>query len=193
MKKYIYIAALFLVTVSLSAQTNWVVDKSHSKISFEVSHLIVSSVTGYFTDYDIVFENGKDDFTDAKISFSAKVNSINTANEKRDEHLRGADFFDAEKFPVITFVGKKFEKTGKDKYKLTGDFTIRDVTKSIALDVKYNGTVKDPWGNIKSGFKITGEINRYDFGLKWNKALEAGGVVVGENVEIVCVLELNKK
>lgn len=178
--------------ISINAQSKWTVDKSHSKVQFSVTHLIISEVTGQFKSFDANVEASKDDFTDAKIEFAADVNSINTDNEGRDKHLKSDDFFNAEKFPKITFVGKSFKKVGNKNYKLVGDFTIRDITKEVTLDVVYNGSVKDPWGNTKAGFKIKGEVNRFDYDLKWNSLMEAGGAVVGKTVAIVVDLELQK-
>lgn len=189
------VAAIILLfgLFSVNAQTKWAVDKSHSKVQFSVTHLIISEVTGQFKSFDVNVESSKDDFTDAKIEFSADVNSINTDNEARDKHLKSDDFFNAEKSPKIVFVGKSFKKVGDKNYKLVGDFTMRDVTKQITLDVVYNGSVKDPWGNTKAGFKISGEVNRFDYNLKWNTLMEAGGAVVGKTVSIIVDLELQKE
>ncbi len=191
MKKFIF---LFLViTLSyLQAQTKWTFDKAHSKVQFKVTHMVISEVTGQFKNYEGTVETSKDDFSDAKINFSIDVNSIDTDNEQRDNHLKSDDFFNAEKFPKITLVGKSFKKVGDKKYKLTGDLTIRNFTKQVELDVVYNGTVKDPWGNTRAGFRVTGRINRFDYGLKWNALLELGGAVVGENVDIIVDVELLK-
>lgn len=190
--KYIFAVLIFVSTFISAQSTQWNLDASHSKISFDVSHLVISSVTGFFRDYSIDFKSDKDDFSDAQISFSAAVNSLDTDNEKRDEHLKSPDFFDAENNPEIKFVGKSFTKLDDKNYKLVGDFTMRGVTKEIALDVEFKGTIKDPWGGTRAGFKLTGTVNRTDYGLTWNKALEAGGVLVGEEVEIICVIELKK-
>ena len=190
---------LFLITVLLAvsftatnAQNKWSVDKAHSKVQFTVSHLVITDVTGQFKSFDASIESTKEDFSDAKINFSVDVNSIYTENDKRDGHLKSDDFFNAEKFPKMTFVGKSMKKVGKNKFKLTGDFTIRDVTKQVTLDVVYNGTIKDPWGNTKAGFKVTGSLNRFDYNLKWNVLTEAGGAVVGKTVYLTVDLELNK-
>jgi len=183
---------LLLGILTLNAQTNWKTDKSHSKISFDVSHLVISSVTGFFRDYNITFKSDKNDFSDAQINFTAEVSSIDTDNEKRDNHLASADFFDSKLNPQVMFTGKSFTKVGDNMYKLVGDFTMRGVTKEIALDVEHKGTIQDPWGGTRAGFEITGPVNRTEFGLNWNKALETGGVLVGEEVEIICVLELIK-
>ncbi len=193
MAKLRFAAILALISLmTINAQTKWTVDKAHSKVQFTVTHLIISEVTGEFKSFDATVESSKDDFTDAKIDFSADVNSISTDNEARDKHLKSDDFFNAEKFPKLTFKGKSFKKVGDKNYKLVGDLTIRDVTKEVSLDVIYNGSVKDPWGNIKAGFKVKGEINRFDYNLKWNTLIEAGGAVVGKTVQMIVDLELQK-
>lgn len=187
---------LLLLTSSVNAQSKesvWVVDKAHSKIGFSVTHLLISEVEGYFKDFEIKVVTDRDDFENAKIDFTAKTASIFTDNERRDEHLRSDDFFNAEKFPEMKFVSKSFKKTGKNKYKLVGDLTIRDVTKQITLDVVYNGNIKDPWGNLKAGFNVTGQLNRFDYGLKWNTLTELGGAVVDKIVKIRIHVELSKQ
>jgi len=173
--------------------TKWGVDPGHSNIQFSISHMVISEVTGKFSTYEGTVLSDKPDFSDAKINFTIKVNSVDTDNEKRDQHLVSADFFDAEKYPEITFKGKSLKKVSDNKYKLTGSLTMHGVTKTIVLDVKYGGTVKDPWGNTKAGFKITGIIKRYDFGLKYNSTLEAGGLMIGEEVDLVCNIEVAKQ
>lgn len=178
--------------LSLNAQTKWSIDKAHSKVQFSATHLIISEVTGEFKNFDGSIETSGDDFSNAKVNFTMDVNSISTDNEQRDNHLKSDDFFNAQKFPKMTFVGKSMQKVGDNKYKLVGDLTIRDITKQIVLDVTYNGTVKDPWGNTKAGFKITGELNRFDYNLKWNALMEAGGAVVGKMIGITINLELQK-
>jgi len=193
MRRFKFLAIIFLFTSSLFAQTTWTVDKSHSKVGFSVNHLVITDVDGYFKDYDAQITTEGDDFSKTQIDFTIKTNSIFTDNNDRDNHLRSDDFFNAEKYPDMIFKGKSMKKVGDKKYKLIGDFTIRDVTKQIALDVTYNGTVKDPWGNTKSGFKVTGEIDRFDYNLKWNKAIETGSLVVGKEVELVIDLQLIKK
>lgn len=183
---------VLLTVLLINAQTKWTIDKAHSKVQFTVTHLIISEVTGQFKSFDGNIESTNDDFTDAKIDFTIDVNSINTDNDARDKHLKSDDFFNAEKFPKISFKGKSFKKVDAKNYKLIGDFTIRDITKEISLDVVYNGSVKDPWGNTKAGFKVKGEINRFDYNLKWNALMEAGGAVVGKTVTLVIDLELQK-
>jgi polyisoprenoid-binding protein YceI len=169
------------------------IDPAHSEITFKVKHLMITNVTGSFTKFDAAMESEKDDFSDAKISFSADVDSITTNNEQRDAHLKSDDFFAAEKFPKISFVSRSFVKEGEDEYKLTGDITIRDITKTLELDVEYGGTMTDPWGNVKAGFEINGKINRKDFSLSWGAVTEAGGVVVSDDVKLHLAVQLVKQ
>lgn len=193
--KKLFIAFMMLSGASfLNAQTTkWGFDHSHAKVGFSVAHFGISETEGKFTKFDGVVLADKPDFSDAKIDFTIDVNSINTEDQKRDEHLRGADFFDAAKHPNITFKSKSFKSLGNNKYKLTGDFTMHGVTKEITLDVVYKGTVNDPWGNTKAGFKISGTIDRTQFGLNWTGKLAAGGLVVGNDVNLDINIELIKK
>ncbi len=192
--KSLFILLLFgAVVFAQSKETVWVIDKNHSKIGFSVTHLLITEVEGYFKEFDTKVVATKDDFSDAKIEFTAKTASIFTDNERRDEHLRSDDFFNSEKFPEMKFVSKSFKKVGKNKYALKGDLTIRDVTKEITLDVVYNGTVKDPWGNTKAGFQVTGQLNRFDYGLKWNALTELGGAVVDKIVKLKINVQLLKQ
>ncbi len=186
------IVAIFLLSTTLFAQTNWKFDKTHTEIGFTVTHMLITEVDGFFKDYDGTVVSTSDDFQNAQISFEAKVASVFTDNEKRDKHLRSADFFEAEKYPTLKFVGNSFTKVEGKKYKLVGDLTIKGVTKEITLDVKYNGTVTDPWGNTRAGFKMSGEVDRFDYGLKWNAALETGGLVVSKEVTLDIKIELIK-
>lgn len=189
MKKAFLALAAFVITLAASAQTTWKSDNSHSNVKFTVTHLVVSEVEGYFKVYNGSISAAKPDFTDAVINFSVDVNSVNTDNENRDKHLKSDDFFNAEKFPQMNFKSVSFKKVSGNKYALEGDLTIRDITKRVKFDVTYGGTVKDPWGNIKAGFKAKGTINRFDYNLKWNTVTEAGGAVVGKDVEVVLNLE----
>ncbi len=192
--KYIKIALLLFITASVSlAQTNWSLDKAHTKIAFSATHLVISNVEGRFDSFDVNVMTDGDDFEDASIEFSADVNSINTDNEKRDEHLESDDFFNAKKFPKMTFKSKSFKKISDGNYKLIGDLTIRDITKEVTLDAKLNGIIKDPWGKTRAGFTVSGVVNRFDFGLKWNAMLETGGLVVGKDIVININLELIKE
>lgn len=188
-----FFAVLSLLSATLFAQTNWNFDKSHSEIGFSVTHMLISETDGFFKDYSGTVVSNGDDFSNAKINFEAKTNSIFTDNEKRDNHLRSADFFESAKFPLLTFEGKSFTKVEGNKYKLIGNLTIKDVTTEVTLDVKYNGTVVDPYGNTRVGFKISGEVDRFVYGLTWNAALETGGLVVSKEVELDIKIELIKE
>lgn len=187
--------ALMILAFVSSAQTKWKVDPSHSKMGFSVVHMMVSEVDGRFKVYDgTITSKSETDFTDASIDFSVDVASVNTDDEKRDGHLKSADFFDAEKFPKMTFKVVKI-KPGKIKgtYDMVGDLTIRGVTKKENFTaIGATKAVKDPYGNTRYAFKISGKINRLQYGLKWNAALEAGGVAVSEDVKIECTIELIK-
>lgn len=169
------------------------IDPAHSEITFKVKHLMITNVTGNFTAFDATMESGKEDFSDAAISFSADVDSINTNNAQRDTHLKSDDFFAAEKFPKISFVSKSLTKKAEDEYTLTGDLTIRDTTKTVDLDVEYGGTMTDPWGQVKAGFEINGKINRKEFGLGWGAVTEAGGVVVSDEVKLHLQVQMVKQ
>lgn len=190
MKKMYALAAALFVVGAVSAQSTWSVDASHSNVGFSVAHMVVSEQEGNFKDYTIKVTSKSDDFNGADVEFTAKTASINTENEKRDGHLTSPDFFDAAKFPEVTFKGKLVKEGGK--YVLKGDFTMKGVTKPATFDVTYNGTVK-AWGKDVAGFKLSGKINRQDYGLTWSKAIESGGLVVGDEVTISCKLELNKQ
>lgn len=169
----------------------WSVDKAHSSVKFSVTHLVVSEVEGSFKLFDGSMENTKGDFSDAKIDFTVDVNSLNTDNEMRDKHLKGDDFFNAEKFPAMKFQSTSFKSAGGNKYKLAGNLTIRDITKPVVFDVTFGGTAVN-MGKTKAGFKAKTSINRFDYNLKWNKATEAGGLVVSNEVDLTVNVELNK-
>ncbi len=186
-------ALLIAFTFSLSAQTTWKFDKSHTNIGFNVTYLVISEVDGYFKSYDGSVTTKDDNFENAKIEFTIDAASINTDNEKRDNHLKSDDFFNAEKYPKLTFKSASMKKTGKNTYKLAGDMTIRDKTRKVELAVKYNGMAQDPYGNTRAGFKITGELNRFDYDLKWNSITEAGGAVVGKDVRLNLNVQLIKQ
>jgi polyisoprenoid-binding protein YceI len=171
--------------------TKWKVDKAHSTVRFSVSHMVVSEAEGTFKSFDGTIEHTKADLSDAKINFTADVNSINTDNENRDKHLKSDDFFNAEKFPTITFVGKSFTPKGGNKYELVGDLTIRDVTKEVKFDATFGGVLNGQRGK-KAGFKATATIDRFVFGLKWSRTVEAGGLAVGQNVDITVKLEMDE-
>jgi len=189
------IVALFLVIgfASLSAQkSGWRLDKAHSGITFSIRHMVISEVTGNFKDFDIAFSAAKDDFTDASVDATLKVASINTDNERRDGHLKSDDFFNAEKFPEIKFKSTSFEKVGENKYKIHGTLTIREITKEVTFDATYNGSVKGMGGSTVTAWKATLALNRFDYGLKWNRTIESGGLVAGDIVNITLNLELVK-
>ncbi len=190
MKKLNGTIALLLMTSSVFAQTNWAVDKAHSKVGFNVTHMVVAEVEGKFNDFDGKVVSTSEDFNGADVEFTAKAASIDTDNERRDGHLKTDEFFNAEKFPEIKFKGKLVKEN--NKYVLKGDFTMRDVTKPVTFDVTYGGTVNTGKG-LKAGFKIAGNVKRFDYGLKWNAALEAGSLVVADDVQIICKIELNKQ
>ena len=182
----------FLIGGTAFAQTTWNLDKSHSNVKFTVTHLVISEVDGLFKSFNGTMTASKPDFTDAKIDFSVDIASISTDNEQRDGHLKSDDFFNAEKFPVMTFKSVLMRKVSGNKYELLGNLTIRDVTKPVKFTVVYGGTVKDPWGNTKAGFKATTTVDRMAYGLKWDRVTEAGGLVVGKDVEVTVKLELDQ-
>lgn len=172
--------------------TKWTIDPAHSEIHFKVKHMMVSTVTGAFNEFEGEAETENDDFQGASISFAANIASISTNNAQRDEHLKSDDFFNAEQFPQMTFKSSAFTKESDGDYKLVGDLTIRDNTHEVSLDVEYNGTVVDPYGQTKAGFEITGVINRKDFGLQWGAVTEAGSVVVSDKVKLALNIQLLK-
>jgi polyisoprenoid-binding protein YceI len=162
----------------------WTVDALHSEIHFKVKHLMINTVTGEFTSYRVTMDADAPDFSDARIAFEADVASISTKNEMRDNHLKSDDFFNAERFPVLSFESTSFVPKGDNRYDLHGNLTIRDITKPVTLDVEFGGTMVDFYGNNKAGFEASGSINRKDFGLMWNGVTEAGGIVVSDTVKL---------
>jgi len=183
-------SALVLVSSAAFGQgTAWRMDPAHSKVEFGVKHMVISEVTGIFKEFDATLSSSKPDFTDAVFSANIKTASVSTDNTMRDNHLRSDDFLNAEKYPAITFKSTRVEKTGDDSYKVYGDLTIRDVTKPVILDTKLNGVIKDPMGNQRAGFTATTSINRFDYGVKWNRAIETGGLIAGDKVTITLNME----
>jgi polyisoprenoid-binding protein YceI len=177
----------------MSITTKWAIDAAHSEISFKVKHLMISTVTGHFNKFNLEVETANDDFSTAKkIEFTADVDSIDTNNEQRNAHLRSADFFNVETHPQIKFSGTNYEANA-DEAKLHGDLTIAGITKHITLNVQFGGLAKDPWGGERAGFTVTGKISRKDFGLTYNAATEAGGVVVGDEIKINAEIQLVKQ
>lgn len=190
---FLFICTIVLSILNTQAQTTWQVDPSHSKVSFSVSHLVISEVDGNFKTFQGSLTTKKDDFSNANISFSVDINSIDTDNEQRDGHLKSEDFFYTEKYPKMEFSSTSFTKKKDGNYKLTGNLSLRGVTKKITFDVKYGGTIdNDGYGNTKAGFVAKGTINRIDYGVAWNAETEHGGWTVGEDVDIVLKLELVK-
>ncbi len=169
------------------------IDTAHSEITFKVKHLMITNVTGNFNKFDATMESSATDFSDASISFDADVNSISTNNEQRDGHLKSDDFFSAEKFPTINFKSTSFKNTGGSEFTLAGDLTIRDITKSVSFEAEYGGTATDPYGQVKSGFEITGKFNRSEFGLTWSALTEAGGVMLSDEVKLQLNVQMIKQ
>jgi len=174
------------------ATTNWAFDPAHSELQFKVKHLLISTVTGSFKELNGSVVAG-DNFDDARIEFQTSIDSLSTHNEQRDQHLKSADFFEAEQYPKLTFSSTRFEKKDDDHYNLEGNLTIKGVTKPVSLNVEYNGTAQDPYGNTKAGFELNGKINRSDFGLTWNALTETGGMVVSDEVKLLGNIQLIKQ
>ena|ERR1035437_3140750 len=175
-------------------KTKWGIDTVHSEVAFKVKHLMISNVKGVFKEFDASIYTTGEDFMTSEIDFWLNPASIDTGAADRDAHLKSADFFDVEKHKQITFIGDSCEKVDNDgSYTLWGNLTIKGITKKIKLDVEFGGIMKDPWGNEKAGFTINGKINRKDWELNWNAALEAGGVLVGDEIKISCDIELIKQ
>lgn len=173
--------------------TKWAIDPTHSEIGFKVKHMMLTNVSGQFTNFTAEAETNSDSFDNAKFSFNGDIDSVSTGNADRDGHLQSADFFDAAQFPKLTFESTSFTKKSEGEYKLEGNLTVHGVTKPVTLDAEFGGIAKDPWGNTKAGFSITGKLNRKDFGLTWNSALETGGVLVGEEVKLAIELQFVKQ
>lgn len=170
----------------------WKIDPAHSEVQFKVKHLMIATVTGHFKQFDLDVETENEDFSSAsKIAFTADINSIDTNNEQRDGHLKSADFFSADEFPQIAFVGKRYEGNGEAK--LHGDLTIKGITKPVTVDVEHGGVVVDPYGQTKAGFTVTGKISRKEFGLTWNAVTEAGSVVVSDDIRLHAEIQLVKQ
>jgi polyisoprenoid-binding protein YceI len=182
------VLTVFLAASTAFPQSTWKVDRSHTMINFSVAHMVISEVTGQFKDFEATMVQAKEDFTDAKITVAIKTKSIDTGTPGRDNHLRSADFFNADVDSVITFVSSKVEKTGNDTYKIYGVLTMRGVSKEVVLDTKYKGKIKGMRGAV-AAFKASTTINRKEWGLNWNRTIEAGGLVVGENVDLTILVE----
>ncbi|MEQ6119182.1 YceI family protein [Reichenbachiella sp. MALMAid0571] len=192
MKNFIPILLLlFVLPISINAQNKWKIDPVHSSIQFDVTHLVVSTVTGKFTEFSGTVEAKNDSFENAKVEANVEVKSITTENLTRDNHLKEDDFFNAEKFPQIKFKSEYFKKVADNEYLLSGDLTIRDVTKKVSMKAVHTGSITIG-EKIVSGFKVNFTVNRFDFNLKWDDTLDSGSLVVGENVDIKMNLELIK-
>ena len=180
-------------TTLIETKTKWTIDTLNSQIGFKVKYLVFSNVRGNFKEFDATVYTTGEDFTNVEIDFRINAASIDTGIEKRDTHLKSADFFDVANYPELKFTGTSFKKIDDENYQLKGILTIKDVSKEVALDVEFGGINKDPWGNEKAGFSINGKINRKDWGLNWNAALETGGVLVSEEVKIAAEVQFVKQ
>ncbi|ADY51182.1 YceI family protein [Pseudopedobacter saltans DSM 12145] len=169
----------------------WVLDSAHSELVFKVKHMMISNVKGRFNNFNVDVDG--DDIRNASVKVDIKADSINTNSTDRDNHLKSADFLDVEKYPDITFVSKSVLKEDEDEFTLVGDLTIRGITKEVKVDVEFGGIGKDPWGNEKAGYNVEGKINRKDWGLNWNAALETGGVLVSDEVKFSAELQFIKQ
>jgi polyisoprenoid-binding protein YceI len=180
--------------MNATEKTKWALDPAHSEISFKVKHLMITNVKGVFKDFSASVTTTAGNFATSDIELSLNPASLDTGAPDRDNHLKSIDFFDVEKYGRLSFSGKKAEKADSDgNYVLLGDLTIKDVTKPVKLNVEFAGVMKDPWGNEKAGYSLTGKINRKDWGLNWNAALEAGGVLVSDDVTINSEVQLVKQ
>lgn len=176
-----------------AVKTTWAIDPSHSELQFKVKHLMITNVKGVFRKFSGTIESDGNDFSDAKVKAIIDADSIFTNDDSRDGHLKSADFFDTAHYPALTFEGSTFKKLDDANYQLKGMLTIKDKSKLVTFDVEFGGLSKDPWGNQKGGFSISGKINRKDWGLNWNAALEAGGVMVSDEVRINAEVQLVKQ
>jgi polyisoprenoid-binding protein YceI len=173
--------------------TKWVIDPTHSEIQFKVKHLMITTVTGSFGKIDATAETESDDFNNASVNFTAATASVSTGNDQRDGHLKSDEFFSSEKFPEMRFTSSQFAKKSEGNFLLEGNLTIKDITKPVTLNVEFGGIAKDPYGNTKAGFTLSGKINRKDFGLTWNVPTEAGGLLVSEEVKLLSEIQLVKQ
>lgn len=175
------------------ATTTWAIDASHSEIGFKVKHMMFTNVSGKFEKFEASATTEDTDFTNAQLDFSADIASVNTGSADRDNHLKSADFFNADEFPKMSFKSTSMKKVSENEFELIGDLSLHGVTKAVTLNVEYGGIMQDPWGNTKAGFTLSGKINRKDWGLNWNAALETGGVLVSEEVRLNIDVQLMKQ
>jgi polyisoprenoid-binding protein YceI len=173
--------------------TKWALDPTHSELGFKIRHLMITNVSGSFTNFQVKAETQGEDFSTAKISVTADMASISTNNAQRDGHLRNADFFEVEKYPEMQFVSTKVEAKDDNTFVIHGDLTLKGITKPAQLNVEYNGVTKDPWGNEKAGFSITGKIKRSEWGVSFNTVLETGNVALSEEVKINAEIQMVKE
>jgi polyisoprenoid-binding protein YceI len=173
--------------------TKWAIDPMHSEVQFKVKHLVISTVTGFFKSFEGSLETENEDFDGAKISFTLDIDSIDTNQSQRDAHLKSADFFDAEKFPKITFNSTSFKKTDDDEFQLDGELTVKGITKPVTLAAEFGGSTNDFYGNTKAGFEVSGKISRKEFGLTWEGVTEAGSVVVGDDIKLLINVQFAKQ
>lgn len=177
----------------MTNQTKWIIDQSHSEIAFKIKHLMIANINGSFKTFDANIYTTSNDFTTAQIDLWIDVSSINTGDEKRDAHLKGSDFFDIENHKQISFIASSIGKAdSNNEHELWGEFTMRGINRNVKLNVQFGGLAKDPWGNEKAGFTVTGKINRSDWGLTWNAAIETGGLMVSDEINISCEIQLTK-
>jgi polyisoprenoid-binding protein YceI len=175
------------------ATIKWALDPTHAELQFKVKHLMISTVTGQFKEFEGDVETVGNDFTTARVRFAAPISSISTNNEQRDAHLKTSDFFDAENHPKLTFVSDKLEKHDDVEYKLYGTLTMRGVSKPVVLNVEFGGIAQDPWGNTRAGFTVTGKINRQDFGVAFNAITETGGFMLGNDISLIASVQFVKQ
>lgn len=180
------------MTTSAPTLTAWTIDAAHSEVGFAVKHLMISTVRGRFGAVSGTVEFPEGDYSDARADVTIDATSIDTREDKRDAHLRSADFFDVEKFPTLTFKSRRVQALKGDAFQLVGDLTIRDITREVVLDVAVEGFQKDPWGNQKAGFSASTRVSRKEFGLTWNQALETGGLLVGDDIKISLEVQLRQ-
>lgn len=189
MKKII---TLLFAFSAVSANAQWTLDRAHSSVRFSIVHMLVSETEGVFRDFSAIVNASKEDFSDLNVEFTIQTKSVDTDNSSRDEHIRGVDFFEVDKYPTIVFKSESFKQIKGNQYELTGDMTMKGVTKKVTFVTKYNGTV-DAKNGKKAGFKAVGVIKRSDFNMAWNKTLDKGGLALSDEVEITVNIELNKK
>lgn len=191
-KTILMLAALAALTAGAAQAATFAIDASHSSVGFKVRHMMVSNVRGAFDQFEGTIEFDEAAMGEASVEAVIQVSSVDTADEKRDQHLVSADFFDAEQFPEMTFRSTALKQDG-EAWMLHGELTLHGVTKPVTLELEYNGTIEDPWGNTRAGFSAEGKIDRRDFGITWNNTLDKGGLAVGNDVTIQLEIEAIKK